>query len=48
MHTDTCGNTLRQKYLAKGCGKEAKIQEFMYGDKMNVGPEIKIIPVTME
>jgi len=29
-------NTCRQKYNAKGSGKEAKIQEFIYRDTMNV------------
>ena len=28
MHTDRCGNTRRQKYCAKGSGKEVKIQDF--------------------
>ena len=40
MHTDRCGNTRRQKYCAKGSGKEVKIQEFMYRDKTNVEPEM--------
>ena len=40
MHTDRCGNTRREKCLAKGSGKEAKIQEFMYRDIMNVEPEM--------
>jgi len=30
MHTDRCGNTHRQKWHAKGSGKEVKMQEFMY------------------
>ena len=30
MHTDRCGKTHRQKCLARGRGKEAKIQDFMY------------------
>jgi len=37
---DRCGNTCRQKCRAKGSGKEAKIQEFMYRDTMNVEPEM--------
>jgi hypothetical protein len=28
MHTDRCGNIRRQKFRAKGSGKEVKIQEF--------------------
>ena len=40
MHTDRCGNTCRQKYCAKGSGKEVKIQEFMYRDTTNVEPEM--------
>jgi hypothetical protein len=36
QHTDRCGNTRGQKCRAKGSGKEAKIQEFMYRDTMNV------------
>jgi hypothetical protein len=28
MHTDRCGNTRRQKCLAKGSKKEVKIHEF--------------------
>ena len=40
MHTDRCGNTRRQKYCAKGSGKEVKIQEFMYRDTTNVEPEM--------
>ena len=40
MHTDRCGNTRRQKCLAKGSGKEVKIQEIRYRDKMNVEPEM--------
>ena len=38
MHADRCGNTRRQKSRAKGCGKEVKIQEFMYRDTANVEP----------
>jgi len=45
MHTDRCGNTSRQKYCAKGSGKEVKIQEFMYRDTTNVEPEMYIILV---
>ena len=40
MHTDRCGNTCRQKYCAKGSGKEVKIQEFLYRDRANVEPEM--------
>ena len=40
MHTDSCGNTSGQKCRAKGSGKEAKIQEFMYRDTTNVEPEM--------
>jgi len=40
MHTDRCGNTRRQKFCAKGSGKEVKIQEFMYSDRTNVEPEL--------
>ena len=40
MHTDRFGNTCRQKYCAKGSGKEVKIQEFMYRDTTNVEPEM--------
>jgi hypothetical protein len=29
-----------QKFFAKGSGKEVKIQEFMYRDTKNVGPEM--------
>jgi hypothetical protein len=36
MHTDRCGNTQRHKCHAKGRGKEAKIQDFMYRDTTNV------------
>jgi hypothetical protein len=46
MHTDRCCNTRRQKYLAKGSGKEAKMQEVLYTDTTNMKPEKnKIIPV---
>jgi len=40
MHTDTCGNTHRQKCCAKGTRKEVKIQKFMYRDITNVEPEM--------
>jgi len=40
MHTDRCGNTRRQKFYAKGSGKEVKIQEFMYRDTTIVEPEM--------
>jgi len=40
MHTDRCGNTRRQKWLAKGSGKEVKIQEFSYRGTTNVEPEM--------
>jgi len=40
MHTERCGNTRRQKCVAKGSGKETKIQEFMYRDTTNVEPEM--------
>ena len=40
MHTDICGNTHRLICCAKGSGKEAKIQEFMCRDTMNVEPEM--------
>ena len=40
MHTDRCGNTRRQKWCAKGSGKEVKIQEFVYRDTTNVEPEM--------
>jgi hypothetical protein len=39
MNTDRCGSTHQQKCHAKGRGKEAKIQGFMYGDTMKVEPE---------
>jgi hypothetical protein len=41
-HTDRCGNTCRQKCCAKGKGKEAKIQEFMY---RMWNPKCKILSV---
>ena len=28
MHTDRCGNARRQKYYARGSGKEVKIKDF--------------------
>jgi hypothetical protein len=40
MHIDRGGNTCRQKYCAKGSGKEVKIQEFTYRDTTNVEPEM--------
>ena len=40
MHTERCGNTRRQKCRAKGSGKEAKIQKFMYRHTTNVDPEM--------
>ena len=40
MHGDRCGSTHRQKCCAKGSGKEVKIQEFVYIDKVNVEPEM--------
>ena len=39
-NSDRRGNTCRQKCCAKGSGKEAKIQEFMYRDTTNVEPEM--------
>jgi hypothetical protein len=36
MHTGRCGNTRGQKCRARGSGKEAKIQEFLYRYKTNV------------
>ena len=38
MRADRCGNTRRQKCCVKGRGKEAKIQEFMNIDTMNMKP----------
>jgi hypothetical protein len=35
MHTHGCGNTHRQKCLAQGRGKEAKIHNFMYRNTTN-------------
>jgi hypothetical protein len=40
MHADICGNTRRQECRTKGNGKEAKIQEFMYRDTLNVEPNM--------
>ena len=40
MHTDRYGNTRRQKFCAKGSGKEVKIQEFVYRNTANVEPEM--------
>jgi hypothetical protein len=45
MHTHTCGNTRRQKCLAKGRGREAKIQDCIYIDTTNVEHEITTTPV---
>jgi hypothetical protein len=38
MRTDRCGNTLREKYRAKGSVKEHKMQELMYRNTTNVDP----------
>jgi len=35
MHTHRCCNTHRQKCLAQGREKEAKRQDFMYGNTTN-------------
>jgi hypothetical protein len=40
MNVDGCGSTFRQECHANGSGKEAKIQEFMYTDTMNVESEM--------
>jgi hypothetical protein len=40
MHIDRCGNIHGQEFNAKGSRKEAKIQEFMYRDTMNVEREM--------
>ena len=40
MRADRCGNNRRQKWCAKGKGKEVKILEFMYRDATNVEPEM--------
>jgi hypothetical protein len=40
MHTDRCGNPRMQKCCAKGSGKGAKVQDFMYRDTMNAEPEM--------
>jgi hypothetical protein len=40
VHTDRCGNTSRRERHAKGRRKEAKMQEFMYGDTTDVEYEI--------
>jgi hypothetical protein len=40
VHTDRRGNTGRQKCCTKGSGKEMKIQQYMYRDTANVGPEM--------
>jgi len=40
MHTDRCGRTPRQKFCAKGSGKEVKIQVFVYRGTTNVEPQL--------
>jgi len=40
MHTDISGNNRGQKCRAKGMGKVAKIQGFMYRGTTNVEPEM--------
>ena len=40
MRTDRSDNICREKFRAKGSGKETKIQDFMYRDTTNVGPEM--------
>jgi len=40
MHTDSRGNTRRQKCHAKGRGKEVVIKEFMYRDATNLEPKM--------
>jgi hypothetical protein len=40
MHTNSRGNTRKQKCRAKGSGKEIKIQEFRYRDARIVEPEM--------
>jgi len=40
MRTDRSGNICKKKFRAKGSGKEAKIQDFVYRDTTNVGPEM--------
>ena len=40
MRTDRCRNIRGEKCRAKGSGTEAKIQEFMYTDIMNVEHEM--------
>jgi hypothetical protein len=40
MYTDRFGKTRRQKYCAKGSGKEVEMLEFMYRDTTNVEPEM--------
>jgi hypothetical protein len=42
MHTDTCGNTGREKRHAKGSRNENKIQAIMYRDTTNVGHEMYV------
>ena len=40
MHTSRCGNARRQKYCAKGSGKEVKIQDIRYRATTNVDPDM--------
>jgi hypothetical protein len=40
MRSNRRGSIRRQKFRAKGIGQEAKIQEFMYRDTMNVEHEM--------
>jgi hypothetical protein len=40
MHTERCGNICRQKFCAKGSGKEVKIQECRCRDKINLKTEM--------
>jgi len=40
MHTDTCGNTCRQKCFAKRSGKEVKIHGIVYRDRANMEPQM--------
>ena len=51
MHTDRRGNRCCQEMSAKGSGKEAKVQEFMYRNTTNLehqlyGYEVTVHPVT--
>jgi len=43
--TDRCGSTSGQKCCAKGSGREAKIQEFMYRDTTMSNMKCMVIPV---